>query len=270
MQHDPAAARRDDLRVADQRRAGRACRSSSRAPGRSWKPAATMMLNWARATCGMMGRSPDFMNVTLRRLGAAPRTTSRSAGPSSATTSARYYEYIRENDLDADPRADQPAAQPQRLGRLQSGGRHRPARGARDRAGMSCAARACWRRWRPSPTRSRSTRRASAADGSAHSPFALNFAIPCGTPGLQVPLPRELRPGPLAFRPSARLALRGDGLRRLLRRRAGAVGARVPAGRRQPDQRHRLDHALLDAHPRIRARRRTSPNASSFSAWRCS
>src|SRR6266404_7458158 len=22
-----------------------------------------MMLNWARATCGMMGRSPDFMNV---------------------------------------------------------------------------------------------------------------------------------------------------------------------------------------------------------------
>ena len=23
-----------------------------------------MMLNWARASCGMMGRSPDFMNVT--------------------------------------------------------------------------------------------------------------------------------------------------------------------------------------------------------------
>ena len=23
-----------------------------------------MMLHWARATCGMMGRSPDFMNVT--------------------------------------------------------------------------------------------------------------------------------------------------------------------------------------------------------------
>ena len=23
-----------------------------------------MMLNWARTTCGMMGRSPDFMNVT--------------------------------------------------------------------------------------------------------------------------------------------------------------------------------------------------------------
>src|SRR2546425_7313021 len=24
-----------------------------------------MMLRWARTTCGMMGRSPDFMNVTL-------------------------------------------------------------------------------------------------------------------------------------------------------------------------------------------------------------
>jgi 4-hydroxyphenylacetate 3-monooxygenase len=24
-----------------------------------------MMLRWARATCGMMGRSPDFMNVTF-------------------------------------------------------------------------------------------------------------------------------------------------------------------------------------------------------------
>src|ERR1700724_3485315 len=30
-----------------------------------------MMLNWARATCGMMGRSPDFMNVTFAAWGAA-------------------------------------------------------------------------------------------------------------------------------------------------------------------------------------------------------
>ncbi|HET6197945.1 MAG TPA: 4-hydroxyphenylacetate 3-hydroxylase N-terminal domain-containing protein, partial [Acetobacteraceae bacterium] len=30
-----------------------------------------MMLNWARSTCGMMGRSPDFMNVTLAAWGAA-------------------------------------------------------------------------------------------------------------------------------------------------------------------------------------------------------
>src|SRR5580692_7658488 len=30
-----------------------------------------MMLNWARTTNGMMGRSPDFMNVTFAAWGAA-------------------------------------------------------------------------------------------------------------------------------------------------------------------------------------------------------
>src|SRR5690348_10586841 len=30
-----------------------------------------MMLRWARATCGMMGRSPDFMNVTFAAWAAA-------------------------------------------------------------------------------------------------------------------------------------------------------------------------------------------------------
>jgi 4-hydroxyphenylacetate 3-monooxygenase len=30
-----------------------------------------MMLHWARATCGMMGRSPDFMNVTFAAWAAA-------------------------------------------------------------------------------------------------------------------------------------------------------------------------------------------------------
>ena len=29
------------------------------------------MLHWARSTCGMMGRSPDFMNVTFAAWGAA-------------------------------------------------------------------------------------------------------------------------------------------------------------------------------------------------------
>src|SRR4029077_13313911 len=31
----------------------------------------TMMLHWARATCGMMGRTPDFMNVTFAAWSAA-------------------------------------------------------------------------------------------------------------------------------------------------------------------------------------------------------
>ena len=39
-----------------------------------------MMLNWARTTCGMMGRSPDFMNSPH---GPARRSISRNAAPSS-------------------------------------------------------------------------------------------------------------------------------------------------------------------------------------------
>ena len=59
-----------------------------------------MMLNWARATCGMMGRSPDFMNVTLAAWGAASEYFARGNGkPEYAQNVRRYYEYIRENDI---------------------------------------------------------------------------------------------------------------------------------------------------------------------------
>ena len=30
-----------------------------------------MMHHWAKATCGMMGRSPDFMNVNMMAMAAA-------------------------------------------------------------------------------------------------------------------------------------------------------------------------------------------------------
>ena len=45
-----------------------------------------MMLKWARTTCGMMGRSPDFMNVTYAAWAGAdppaPRATQQRAAPS--------------------------------------------------------------------------------------------------------------------------------------------------------------------------------------------
>ena len=46
-----------------------------------------MMFRWARATVGMMGRSPDFMNVTVTAFGSA-KSTLVSASRSSARTSA--------------------------------------------------------------------------------------------------------------------------------------------------------------------------------------
>src|SRR5260370_4646026 len=57
-----------------------------------------MMLNWARATCGMMGRSPDFMNVTFAAWGAAADYFARGR-PQFGDNMRRYYELIRENDL---------------------------------------------------------------------------------------------------------------------------------------------------------------------------
>ena len=40
-----------------------------------------MMLNWARTTCGMMGRSPDFMNVTFAAWAARGRLSSAQGRP---------------------------------------------------------------------------------------------------------------------------------------------------------------------------------------------
>ena len=49
-----------------------------------------MMLRWARTTCGMMGRSPDFMNVTFAAWAAAgyfAQGARSSVRTSAATTS---------------------------------------------------------------------------------------------------------------------------------------------------------------------------------------
>src|SRR5271154_3333780 len=57
-----------------------------------------MMLNWARSTCGMMGRSPDFMNVTFACWAGAADYFGRGK-PEFADNMRRYYRYIAENDL---------------------------------------------------------------------------------------------------------------------------------------------------------------------------
>src|SRR5438309_8655464 len=57
-----------------------------------------MMLNWARSTCGMMGRSPDFMNVTFAAWGAAADFFGEKR-PEFGRNIARYVEHLRENDI---------------------------------------------------------------------------------------------------------------------------------------------------------------------------
>ena len=57
-----------------------------------------MMLHWARSTCGMMGRSPDFMNVTYAAWAGASAYFGQRR-PEFAENLRRYYEHIREHDL---------------------------------------------------------------------------------------------------------------------------------------------------------------------------
>jgi 4-hydroxyphenylacetate 3-monooxygenase len=57
-----------------------------------------MMLHWARATCGMMGRSPDFMNVNFAAWAAAADYFILNH-PEFKTNMVRYYEYLREQDI---------------------------------------------------------------------------------------------------------------------------------------------------------------------------
>ncbi len=58
----------------------------------------TMMAHWARATCGMTGRSPDFMNVAVTSMAAASNYCAQNR-PAFKQNIQDYYEYIREHDL---------------------------------------------------------------------------------------------------------------------------------------------------------------------------
>ena len=58
----------------------------------------TMMSHWARANCGMMGRSPDFMNVNIMAMAAAGDYFAQNR-PEFKENIQKYYEHVRENDL---------------------------------------------------------------------------------------------------------------------------------------------------------------------------
>ena len=57
-----------------------------------------MMRNWARVTAGMMGRTPDFLNVSIMAMAAAGDYFSQNR-PEFKKNIQNYYEHIRENDL---------------------------------------------------------------------------------------------------------------------------------------------------------------------------
>mgnify|MGYP003393462488 CR=1 FL=1 len=57
-----------------------------------------MMTHWARLGCGMMGRTPDFMNVTMMAMAAASDYFVQNR-PAFKEHIERYFAYIREHDL---------------------------------------------------------------------------------------------------------------------------------------------------------------------------
>ncbi|HVQ77487.1 MAG TPA: 4-hydroxyphenylacetate 3-monooxygenase, oxygenase component [Candidatus Binatia bacterium] len=143
-----------------------------------------MMLHWARTTCGMMGRSPDFMNVTIAAWAGAAGYFARSR-PEFAENVRRYYEHIREKDLTLTHALINLQRSRAISGNfnLEEGTALRVVRetdagivvrGARVLATLGPLADeiAVY-----SPRLGRMT--------DTHSPFAVNFAIPCGTPGLR-------------------------------------------------------------------------------------
>ena len=58
-----------------------------------------MMSRWARASYGMMGRTPDFLNVTVMAMAAAAGFFADDAHPEFQRNIVNYYEYARENDI---------------------------------------------------------------------------------------------------------------------------------------------------------------------------
>ncbi len=143
-----------------------------------------MMLNWARTTCGMMGRSPDFMNVTYAAWGGAVDYFAQGR-PEFADNMRRYYEYIRENDVCLTHALInlQKSRTVSGVFNLEEGtalqvvretDKGIVVRGARILATLGPLA---------DEIAIYSPRMGRYAE--PHSPFALSFAIPCGTPGLK-------------------------------------------------------------------------------------
>ena len=143
-----------------------------------------MMLNWARATCGMMGRSPDFMNVTFAAWGAAADFFGEKR-PEFADNMRRYVEYIREHDVTLTHALInlQRSRNPTGMFNLEEGTalevkRETDAgiivRGARILATLG-----------PLSDEIAVYSPRLARHSEDHSPFAVNFSIPCSTKGLK-------------------------------------------------------------------------------------
>jgi 4-hydroxyphenylacetate 3-monooxygenase len=182
MQHDP-------------QRAGvmtYASPTSGEPVGRSFEPPRTaddlrarraMMRAWASETFGMMGRSPDFLNVMMM-LFAARRDVFDRGGRRFGDNVCRYYEHVREGDrclshtllnpqVDRSRTASQQADPGVSLRKVGESDRGIIVRGARMLATLA-------------PLADEITVFPYTRLGQAEDDYALVFAIPVATPGLRL------------------------------------------------------------------------------------
>ncbi len=142
------------------------------------------MLTWARSTCGMMGRSPDFMNVHFAAWAGAADYFGQGK-KEYGDNMRRYYEYIAENDLVLTHSLInlQRSRTVSGMFNLEEGTALQAVR--ETSAGLIVKGARVLATLGPlsdeiavySPRLGRHT--------DSHSPFALNFSIPCGTQGLK-------------------------------------------------------------------------------------
>jgi 4-hydroxyphenylacetate 3-monooxygenase len=143
-----------------------------------------MMLRWARASCGMMGRSPDFLNVNFAAWAAAADYFAQNR-PAFKTNIVRYYEYIRAHDLTLTHSLInlQRRRSPSAVLNLDDDTALRVVR--ETDAGIIVKGSRVLATLGPISDEIAVYSPRLRKMGEGHSPYALNFAIPCGTPGLK-------------------------------------------------------------------------------------
>jgi 4-hydroxyphenylacetate 3-monooxygenase len=143
-----------------------------------------MMLNWARATCGMMGRSPDFMNVTFSAWGAAADYFGEKR-PEFGVNMRRYVDFIRENDITLTHALInlQRSRNVSGVFNLEEGTALQVVR--ETDAGIVVRGARILATLGPLSDEIAVYSPRFARHSDDHSPFVVNFAIPCGTKGLK-------------------------------------------------------------------------------------
>ena len=143
-----------------------------------------MMLNWAQTTCGMMGRSPDFMNVTFACWAGAADYFGRGQ-PAFAENMRRYHRYIAQNDLVLTHALInlQRSRDVSGMFNLQEGTALQVVK--ESSAGLTVRGARVLATLGPLADEIAVYSPRVAQHREHYSPFALNFAIPCDTPGLR-------------------------------------------------------------------------------------